>query len=70
MAVNGIQRERYILIDAITLGTVFLIPPDHGALEGVTLHHGNAALVTAGVAAVGIEGAGGVCLIHTTVRVV
>lgn len=50
MAVNGIEGERNIFVDAITLGTVLVLTADHGALQykglllcsGIGAHHSGA----------------------------
>ena len=55
VAVYGIECERYILVDAVALGTVLVLSTDHGALNGVALHNGNAALVAGGIAAVAVK---------------
>ena len=70
MAVDRVQCERDILVHAVALGTVLILPPDHGALDGVAFHHGDAALVAAGVPAVGVQRPGGVRLVDPAVGIV
>ena len=50
MAVNGVKCKADILVDAVTLGTVFVLTADHGALQykglllcsGIGAHHSGA----------------------------
>ena len=71
LLVSRVQRERDILADTAALGTVFLVPADHVALQGIRfLHYADPTLVAAGVAAALIEGAGSLGYIYAGVRIV
>ena len=70
MAVDCIEGEADIFIDAVTLGAILVIATDHRTLDSVTLHNSNAALVTSGVATVAIKSAGGFSFIDSAVRIV
>ena len=69
MAIYGIQSETDLFVDAITLGTIFVISADHRPLDGVTFHHGNAALVASRVTTVAVKCTGGFGFVDPTVRI-
>ena len=69
MTVDRIESKTDILIDAIALGTILIDATDHRTLDGITFHHSNAALVTAGVTAVAVKCTGSVGFVNPTVRI-
>ena len=55
VSVHGIERKRDLLVDTVTLRTVFVLTTNHGALNGIALHNSDAALIAGGVTVVAIE---------------
>ena len=67
MVVCSIQSERHLFVYAAALGTVFILPADHGTLQGNNRHP---ALVARRIAAVGIESPHRFSLIKSAVGII
>ena len=69
MAVDRIEGEADILVDAVSLGAVLIITTNHGTLDRIAFHYGNATLIASGVSTVPVNGAGSFGFVNATVGI-